>query len=108
MSRMFLNIFCLLSFSVPYPAVADYVTPDEIVLLSPGIYARKSAVHVITSNQILNNVIKLYSKDIESMNNEKILVRGENNCIVLVIDTKNGIKNHIEQVIVEDAKCLGH
>ncbi len=107
MNRMLLGTVLLLSMSHLSIARADYVTPEELIEISPGVRVRSISAEQIEKFNIKDDVVKLYNQNFE-MDKALTLVRGPDNCIVLIINTKNGVKNFINQVILKDDQCFKH
>src|SRR3989338_5365526 len=87
-------------------AWADYVTPEGNIQIGPNVYARMSTAEEIKKYNIAEAVIELYNRDIKAMDKSITVVRSDDDCIILFVDTKNGHKNFINQIFFENEKCL--
>jgi hypothetical protein len=105
MSRKFL-ITLLSAALAPYISSADYITPEDLVELSPGVYARSEAAALAKRYDIRDLVVKLYNQDIKEIQEGITLVHEGEHCINLYINTKNKVKNFISQISTEDAECF--
>lgn len=83
-------------------AWGDYITPEHNIEIADNVYARESAARRINIYKLTDKVVELYNQDIKNMSEGITLVEDKNNCIHLFINTKNGKKNFINQIIVDE------
>ena len=105
MSKKLLMV-TVLSLVAPGFALADYITPEDLIEISPGVKVRSVSAALVKQLNIADAVVGLYNRDIKDMDSMLTLVRGPNNCIIIIINTENGTKNYVNQVIIKDQECL--
>lgn len=86
-------------------AWGDYITPERNIEIADNVYARESAAKRINVYNLTDKVVELYNQDIKNVSEGITLVEDKNSCIHLFINTRNGEKNFINQIIV-DEECL--
>jgi hypothetical protein len=85
---------------------ADTLEPDHLVEFGQGTGVRiwsRSAAQVEKYN-ITQRVVDLYNQEIKDMQEGITLV--SDGCLYLYINTENGIKNFITQIVTKDKKCF--
>ncbi|MBN9564813.1 MAG: hypothetical protein J0G29_01770 [Alphaproteobacteria bacterium] len=104
MSKKFLLAVMLSFVFAPSFVLADYVTPEDLIEISPGVKARSRSAKLIKQYNIADAVSDLYKNDIPNMQNGITLVQSADGCLSLFINTRNGQKNFINQADVNDEK----
>ena len=81
---------------------ADYIKPETLIEISPGVNVRSVAAQQIIKYNLTDVVSALYKKSIPEIGKKMTHVQTPDDCISLFINTRDGKKNFINQISVDD------
>jgi hypothetical protein len=104
MTHKLLQIIILALIFLVRTTQADYVTPEGLIEISPGVVARSRAAWHITRHTITKAVADLYNAAVPENGRSITLAQTPDGCLSLYINTRNDRKNYINQVDIDDGE----
>jgi len=81
---------------------ADYIKPETLIEISHGVNVRSVAAQQIIKYNLTDVVSALYNNSIPDLGKKITHVQTPDDCISLFISTRDGKKNFINQISVDD------